>query len=60
MKFKYRIIWVNTVKGKQEYVDIDDQHIVLFVAKKKVSDGMQGVIIQVSGDPSMTDPDDAS
>lgn len=50
MKFKYRIIWTNINKNRQEWVDIDSQHIALFVAKKKVADGMQNVLIQVTGE----------
>ena len=50
MKFKYRIIWTNIEKNRQEWVDIDNQHIALFVAKKKVADGMQDVLIQVTGE----------
>jgi len=61
MKFTYRIIWVNPAKNRQEMCDMSDQHIALFVAKKKVSDGMQDVFIQVIGDASIqSDPDDAS
>lgn len=59
MRFKYRIIWVNTWKNKQERCDVDDQSIALFVAKQKVSSGMQNVIIQVDGE-SGDDPDDTS
>lgn len=59
MRFKYRIIWVNTWKNKQERCDVDDQNIALFVAKQKVSSGMQNVIIQVNGE-SGDDPDDTS
>ena len=36
-----------------------DQHTALFIAKKKVSDGMQNVIIQVTGEWGI-DPDDVS
>ena len=61
MKFNYRIIWVNTVKNRQEWCDVDNQGIALFIAKKKVSDGMRDVLIQVTGDSSIqSDPDDAS
>ena len=61
MSFKYRIIWVNINKGKQEWCDVDNQHIAVFIAKKKLSDGMQNVIIQVTSDNSvMSDPNDAS
>ena len=59
MRFKYRIIWVNTWKNKQERCDVDDQNTALFVAKQKVSSGMQNVIIQVNGE-SGDDPDDTS
>ena len=59
MRFKYRIIWVNTAKNRQERCDVNDQHIALFVAKQKVSSGMQNVIIQVDGE-SGDDPDDTS
>jgi hypothetical protein len=50
MKFKYRIIWTNVEKNRQEWVDMPDQNIAIFVAKKKVSEGMQNVIIQVTGE----------
>ena len=59
MRFKYRIIWINTAKNRQERCDADDQNIALFVAKQKVSSGMQNVIIQVDGE-SGDDPDDTS
>ena len=59
MRFKYRIIWVNTWKNRQERCDVNDQHVALFVAKQKVSSGMQNVIIQVDGE-SGDDPDDTS
>lgn len=59
MKFKYRIIWTNINKNRQEWVDIDAQYIALFVAKKKVANGMQNVLIQVTGEPG-DDPDDTS
>lgn len=60
MKFKYRVIWTNINKNRQEWVDIDSQHIALFVAKKKVADGMQNVLIQVTGDHSIMDTEDTS
>ena len=61
MKFKYRVIWTNISKNRQEWCDIDSQGIALFIAKKKVSDGMRDVLIQVTGDSSIqSDPDDAS
>ena len=59
MRFKYRIIWINTGKNRQEKCDADDQNIALFVAKQKVSLGMQNVIIQVDRE-SGDDPDDTS
>ena len=59
MRFKYRIIWTNVEKNRQEWVDIPDQHIALFIAKKKVSDGMQNVLIQVTGEWG-DDPNDTS
>ena len=59
MRFKYRIIWINTGKNRQEKCDVNDQNIALFVAKQKVSLGMQNVIIQVYGE-SGDDPDDTS
>ena len=46
--FNYRIIYFDPVKNRQEYVDMDNQNIAIFIAKKKVRDGMQDVIIQVS------------
>ena len=59
MRFKYRVIWINTGKNRQEKCDVDDQNIALFVAKQKVSLGMQNVIIQVYGELG-DDPDDTS
>ena len=59
MKFKYRVIWTNMSKNRQEWCDIDEQHIALFVAKKKVNDGMQNVLIQVTSE-SGNDPEDVS
>lgn len=59
MKFKYRIIWTNTEKNRQEWCDISDQHIVLFIAKQKVSLGMQNVLIQLTSEWG-DDPEDAS
>lgn len=59
MRFKYRIIWLNTIKNRQERCDVDDQRVALFVAKQKVSSGMQNVIIQVDSE-SGDDPDDMS
>jgi hypothetical protein len=59
MKFKYRVIWTNIGKNRQEWCDINDQHIALFVAKKKCSDGMQNVVIQIISE-SGDDPDDVS
>ena len=59
MRFKYRVIWINTWKNKQERCDVDDQHVALFVAKQKVSSGMQNVIIQVDGE-SGDDTDDTN
>ena len=59
MRFKYKIIWINTAKNRQERCDVADQNIALFVAKQKVSSGMQNVIIQVDGE-SGDDPDDTS
>ena len=46
--FNYRIIYFDPTKNRQEYVDMDNQNIAIFIAKKKVRDGMQDVIIQVS------------
>lgn len=46
--FNYRIIYFDPNKNKQEYVDMDNQNIAIFIAKKKVRDGMQNVIIQIS------------
>lgn len=59
MRFKYRIIWINVAKNRQERCDADDQNIALFVAKQKVSLGMQNVIIQVDSEPG-DDQDDTS
>lgn len=50
MKFKYRVVWVNINKNRQEWVDINNQHIALFVAKQKISEGMQDVLIQITGE----------
>ena len=46
-------------KNRQEWCDVDDQSIAVFVAKKKVNDGMQNVLIQVTGEPG-DNPNDAS
>ena len=46
-RVKYRIIWVNTAKNRQERCDVNDQNIALVVAKQNVSLGTQNVIIQV-------------
>ena len=35
-------------KGRQDFVDIDEQNIALFIAKQKVRAGMQNVLIQVN------------
>ena len=59
MKFKYRVIWTNMAKNRQEWCDIDEQHIALFVAKKKASEGMQNVLIQVTAENG-NDPEDVS
>lgn len=48
MKFNYRIIYFDPTKNRQEYVDMDNQNIAIFIAKKKVRDGMQNVIIQLT------------
>ena len=50
MKFKYRIIWTNTAKNKQEWCDMSEQNIAIFIAKQKVRVGMQDVIIQVTAE----------
>jgi len=46
-------------KNRQEWCDINEQHIALFVAKKKVSEGMQNVLIQITTENG-DDPDDIS
>ncbi len=50
MKFTYRVIWANIKKNMPEWCDISEQHIALFVAKQKVSLGMQNVNIQIYGE----------
>jgi len=59
MKFKYRVIWTNMSKNRQEWRDVDDQSIAVFIAKKKVNDGMQNVLIQVTSE-SGDNPNDVS
>lgn len=46
-------------KNRQEWCDMTEQNIAIFVAKKKVADGMQNVLIQVTGEPG-DDPNDTS
>jgi hypothetical protein len=46
-------------KNRQEWCDVDDQSIAVFIAKKKVNDGMPNVLIQVTGEPG-DNPNDAS
>lgn len=61
MLFNYRVVWIDVTKNRQRFEDFTDQQIALFVAKKKVSEGMQDVIIQVSADQStMADQSDVS
>jgi len=57
MRFKYKVIWINPAKNKREFVDVKEQNIAIFIAKKKVNDGMQEVIINVTGEPG-NDTDD--
>ena len=59
MIFKYKVIWFNNVKNRQEAADVDDQYVALFIAKKKLADGMQNVIIQLFPEWG-SDPDDAT
>jgi hypothetical protein len=40
MKFKYRIVWINTQKNKQEFADVNSQDIAVFIAKEKVYEGI--------------------
>jgi len=54
----YRIFWINPDKQRQEVSEFEDQTIALFVAKKKVNEGMQNVVIQLFPG-SQTIPDDA-
>lgn len=56
--FNYRIIYFDPTKNREEYVDMDNQNIAIFIAKKKVRDGMQNVIIQVSLTGSYNNQDD--
>ena len=46
--FNFRIIYFDPTKNRQEYVDMQNQNMAIFIAKKKVRDGMQNVIIEVS------------
>jgi len=36
MKFTFRVLWTNTIKNRQEWVDVSEQDIAIFIAKKKV------------------------
>ena len=56
MKFNFRVIWYNPTKDRQQSVDVD-QNQAIFIAKKKLSDGMQNVVIQVFRDYG-DNPDD--
>ena len=49
MKFNFRVIWYNPTKGRQQSVDAEQNHAI-FIAKKKLSEGMQDVVIQVLSD----------
>jgi len=50
MKFTYKIFWVNTTKNRRETCEVHEQNIAIFIAKKKVNDGMQEVLIQIIGE----------
>ena len=54
----YRIFWINPEKQRQEVSEFEDQSIAMFVAKKKVNEGMQNVVIQLFPG-SQKIPDDA-
>lgn len=59
MKFKYRIAWINAQKNRQELVEVNSQDIAIFIAKKKVYEGMKQVLIGISGELG-EDENDAS
>ena len=48
MKFTFRVLWTNTIKNRQEWVDVSEQDIAIFIAKKKVRENMQNVLIQLN------------
>ena len=48
VKFKYTICWVDNQAGRSPKVTVDDPNIAMYIAKKKVADGMESVIINVS------------
>lgn len=54
MKFNYRIAWFDANKNKREWCDMDDAAIAAFIARKKVADGMQSVVISVDAADSTT------
>ena len=58
MIFNCKVIWYDPQKGRRQYTDVGPSYAI-FIAKKKVAEGMQDVMIQVTGENG-DDPSDCS
>lgn len=49
MKFLYTIQWTDPVKKTMPFLKIDgDDNMALYIAKKKLNDGMESVVIRIT------------
>ena len=58
MRFNCRVVWFDPIKNRRQYTDVGPSYAI-FIAKKKVAEGMQDVVIQVTGEDG-DDPSDCS
>lgn len=49
MKFSYTVQWMDPVKQNMPFLKIDgDDNMALYIAKKKIEDGMESVVIRIT------------
>ena len=57
MRFLYKIAWVDPSSQSTKYLNIADENIMLYIVKKKIAEGMQGVTIYANTTTNEDYPD---
>jgi len=48
MRFLYKIAWIDPSKQTTKYLSISDSNMAMYIAKEKLSQGMQQVVIYIT------------